>query len=74
MTDLISMLNATGHYWLIGKGRTRRDEPLYGCIIQEPCENGRQLAVAEGDDLADCVVRAIASLDETIGVQNEARP
>lgn len=60
MTDLISMLNATGHWWMIGRGRTTREEKLFGCLIQEAREGGRVLATTEGDDLADCVVCAIA--------------
>jgi len=34
--DLVRLLNDTDLWWSIGKGRVRRDEPLFGCIIQEP--------------------------------------
>lgn len=61
--DLITMLNATGHWWMIGKGQARVGEPPMGCVIQEPRIGGRMLAKTEGDDLADCVVRALAQLD-----------
>ena len=58
--ELIAMLNITGRWWMIGKGRSRADEPLYGCIITEARIDGATLAKTEGDDLADCVVRALA--------------
>lgn len=58
--DLIRLLNATGGWWMIGKGKFRVGEPLYGCIITEARIDGAPLAKTEGDDLADCVVRALA--------------
>lgn len=57
--DLVRLLNDTDLWWSIGKGRVRRDEPLFGCIIQEPRIDGRRLVATQGPDLADCVVRAI---------------
>lgn len=62
--DLIAMLNITGRWWMIGKGRVRRGEPLFGCVIQEPVIGGRTLAKTEGDDLADCIVRAISEAQQ----------
>lgn len=60
-TDLIAMLNATGHYWMIGRGRTHPNEKLFGCLIQEALDNGRVLATTEGDDADYLIVR----FDET---------
>lgn len=60
--NLIEMLNATGHWWMIGKGRIAPGEPLFGCLITEQRIHGATLAQTEGADLSDCVVRAIASL------------
>lgn len=59
MNDLVAMLEATGNWWMIGKGQVRAGEPMMGCVIQEPRIGGRMIAKTEGDDLADCVVRAI---------------
>ncbi len=57
---IIPMLNATGQWWMIGKGRSKEGEPLWGCLIQEPKIGGKNLAQAEGDELAEVVERAIA--------------
>jgi hypothetical protein len=45
-------------YWLLAKGRTRPDEPLWGLQITN--QNGSPIAEAEGDHPAD-VVRLAAS-------------
>lgn len=57
--QLVERLEATGKWWMIGKGQTRKSEPLYGCVIQEPQIDGRVLAKTESDDLAECVSRAL---------------
>jgi hypothetical protein len=50
-------------YWLIGKGKTRPDEPLYACQILNPA-TGAELACAENDDLITAITDAIIALIE----------
>lgn len=57
---LIDRLNASGMWWMIGKGRASRFEPLWGCLITQPVVSGADIAREEGDDLASCVDRALA--------------
>ena len=57
---LIDRLNATGLWWMIGKGRAASFEPLWGCLITQPVVSGADIAREEGDDLASCVDRARA--------------
>jgi hypothetical protein len=59
MKDAIERLDATGKWWMIGKGKTRPKEPLYACLIQEPCIDGRTIARVESDDLSECIERAL---------------
>jgi len=63
MDALIERLNASGKWWMIGKGQTRPNEKLFGCLIQDPVIDAEPLATAEGDDLAECVSRALADLE-----------
>lgn len=60
--DLIRQLNETGNWWMIGKGRTRRTEPLMGCVLEEPRIDGRTLARAEGED------RSVKDIAEMLGI------
>lgn len=62
--DLIESLNATGKWWMIGKGMAKPGEPLWGCVVQEPSVDGAVLARIEGDDLSKCVSEAIAATNE----------
>lgn len=61
--ELIERLQATGKWWMIGKGKVREPEPLYGCIIQEPKIGGAFLAKAEGHSLPGCIERALAQVE-----------
>jgi len=64
--DLIEMLNATGKWWVIGHGKSdEEDETVFWCNISEPHFEGSPISFTEGNDLADCVVRAIAELEES---------
>ena len=45
-------------YWLIGKGKTRPDEPLYGVQLLEP-GSLKIIAEAEHDDLTEAIAAAI---------------
>lgn len=45
-------------YWLLAKGRTRPDEPLWGVRITD--QDGNPIAEAEGDHPADVVRHAAA--------------
>lgn len=56
---LIEALEATGKWWMIGHGMAKSNEPLYGCIIQEPEIGGRTLAKVEGNSLEFCVIEAL---------------
>jgi hypothetical protein len=69
MQDAIERLNATGKWWVIGKGKVTSKEPLYACLIQEACIDGRVIARIEGDDLDDCVERALAKVSKTSASQ-----
>lgn len=69
MNELIERLNATGKWWMIGKGEAKPGEPLWGCIIQQPRINGPSIAKAEGDDLAECIERALADVEKTSASQ-----
>jgi len=48
-------------YWLIGKGRTRPSEPLYGIQILDP-ESNVAIAEGEADDVAGAVTNALKKL------------
>ena len=65
MKDAIERLNATGKWWMIGKGKVTSKEPIFACLIQEACIDGRTLARIEGDDLRECVERALAKVSPT---------
>ena len=62
--ELITKLEATGHWWMIGKGRAKPKEPLYGCVIQEAEIDGEHLASDEGHSLAEAIERALQELGE----------
>lgn len=49
-------------YWLLGKGKTRPDEPLYAAQLLDRA-TGAILAEAEADDLADAIAAAVAKLN-----------
>jgi hypothetical protein len=51
----------SGLYWLIGKGRTRPSEPLYGIQLIDP-ESDVVVAEAEAEQLADAINAAVAKL------------
>lgn len=40
-------------------------EPLWGCVIQEPRVSGPVVARSEGDDLAQCIERALADAENS---------
>lgn len=44
-----------GKFWLLGKGRVRPNEPLYGLRVFEPGDPDRVIAESEHDDLLECV-------------------
>ncbi len=69
MKDAIERLNATGKWWMIGKGKVTSKEPLFACLIQEACIDGRTIARIEGDDLAECIERALAKASATSASQ-----
>jgi hypothetical protein len=54
-------------YWLIGKGKVKPDEPLYGCQIYQSKTIARYLrAEAEHDCLAICIcIAALKARGET---------
>lgn len=56
--ELIERLEATGKWWMIGKGKGTPNEPLYGCLVQEPKIDGQELARTEGHSLPTCIERA----------------
>lgn len=60
--DLIHSLEASGLWWMIGKGAAREGEPPYGCLLQQPVVDGSMVAKAEGGDLRECVERALADV------------
>lgn len=48
-------------YWLMGKGRTRPSEPLYGVQLIDP-ESGVAIAEAEAEQLVDAIDAAVKQL------------
>lgn len=60
---LITALDDTGYWWMIGKGKTRSTEPMWGCLIQAPAIDGDTLAKAEHDTSLDfCIIEALERL------------
>lgn len=47
-------------YWIIGKGKTRPDEPLYGVQIMD--QQRKILAEAEDDNLIEAIRMALRDL------------
>lgn len=65
MTDDLQQLTDTGYAWMITRGRTRRDEPIYGVGLGRVDANGLSTGedfafMVEGDDLHACVIRCVA--------------
>ena len=58
----IEALNATGYWWMIGKGKAKQSEPLFGCLIQEAKIDGKTLSKAEGSTLDFCIIEALERL------------
>lgn len=48
-------------YWLIGRGRNRPSEPMFGCQLIDP-ESGIVVAEAEAEVLSDAIKSAISKL------------
>lgn len=48
-------------YWLMGKGRTRPDEPLYAIQLIDP-ESGVAIVETEAEELADVINAAVKKL------------
>lgn len=67
MQQLIERLEASGNWWMIGKGKARAAEPLFGCLIQEPHIDGSCIAKTEGDSIEDCIERALQQAAAAIG-------
>lgn len=60
--ELITRLNATGKWWMIGKGQAKPGEKMWGCLIQEPKVDGKTLALTEGHELLTTVWSALGQL------------
>lgn len=58
----IEALDATGYWWMVGKGKTKPSEPLFGCLIQEAKIDGETLAKSEGSTLDYCIIEALERL------------
>lgn len=56
---LVAALDDTGSWWMIGKGIAGPQEPMFGCVIQEPKLEGRILAKVEGNSLDYCIIEAL---------------
>lgn len=61
--ELVKALDATGKWWMIGRGKVSHNEPLFGCVIQEPRIGGKKLASVESDTLDFCIIEALERLD-----------
>lgn len=59
---LVERLEETGHWWMVGKGKTRPSEPLYGCLIQEAKIDGTTIASGEGPSMPSAIERALAGI------------
>ncbi|ARQ01919.1 hypothetical protein [Pseudorhodoplanes sinuspersici] len=56
--------------WLIGKGRLRSEEPLYGIQILQPGTN-KVLAEAEHEEIVECIRAAVAKADAAQSANGE---
>lgn len=61
--DVVERLNATGKWWVIGKGQIKRGEKLWGCLIQEPKIDGATIARAEAHDLLSAAWKALSVVE-----------
>ncbi|WP_202306484.1 hypothetical protein [Mesorhizobium sp. L-8-10] len=50
------------HYWMLGKGKTRPDEPLFGFALFDKRDAEEPIACGEHDDPVEAVKRAVADI------------
>lgn len=62
--DAALTLVPDGAYWTVAAGKTRPDEPLYGCVIQTP--GGQIIGLAE-TDISAALAICIAAMEARKG-------